>query len=156
MNPSSAGGYGHADSRLHEDLPHFSEFHISHPPTVLFHQTLGMITVLLVITVGLYYVDLQNFIPIPGINLIVALFVATIKAFLVIRNFMNLRGSTQLTVLWAALGFIWLLLMGGIFLDYRTRPASPGWQGLSYDINPQTGREMERNGSAKPSGFTKP
>jgi hypothetical protein len=45
-----------------------------------------------------------------------------VKAFLVIRNFMNLRGSTPLTVLWAALGFIWLLLMGGIFLDYRTAP----------------------------------
>ena len=57
---------------------------------------------------------------------------AVIKAFFVIRNFMNLRGSTPLTILWAALGFVWLLLMGGIFLDYRTRPASPGWEGLNY------------------------
>ena len=98
----------------------------------LFHLTAVAITVLLAITVGLYYIDLSKFIPIVGINLIVALLVAVVKAFLVIRNFMNLRGSTQLTVFWAALGFIWLLLMGGIFLDYRTRTESPGWQTLEY------------------------
>lgn len=142
----SSDGHGHGTStRLHEDLPHYKEFHITHPPTSLFHITLGLIAILLVITVGLYYIDLSKFIPIPGINLIVALFVATIKAILVIRNFMNLKGSTPLTVLWAALGFIWLLLMGGIFLDYRTRPESPGWQKLQYTVenaSPNTVKEV--------------
>ncbi len=146
----SADGHG-ASTRLHEDLPHYKEFHITHPPTSLFHITGLIIAALLVLTVVLYKVDLQNFIPIPGINLIAALTVATVKAFFVIRYFMNLRGSTPLTVLWAALGFIWLLLMGGIFLDYRTRPASPGWQELNYQIAPQTGRELNATkGAAKP------
>ncbi|RYF45950.1 MAG: hypothetical protein EOO39_50460 [Cytophagaceae bacterium] len=131
-----ADGHGHgATTRLHEDLPHYSEFHTTHPPTSLFHLTALGLTGLLILTVGLYYVDLSEHVKfIPGINLIVALLVAIVKAFLVVRNFMNLRGATKLTVLWAALGFIWLLLMGGIFLDYRTRPASPGWQTLHYPL----------------------
>ncbi|MBC8135756.1 MAG: hypothetical protein H8F28_07720 [Fibrella sp.] len=130
---SSGGGHGHGtNTRLHEDLPHYKEFHITHPPTSLFHLTGVAIAGLLVLTVVLYYIDLSKIFPINGINLIVALMVATFKAYLVIRNFMNLKGSTPLTVLWAALGFIWLLLMGGIFLDYRTRPESPGWQKMEY------------------------
>ncbi len=143
---SGNDGHGHGThSRLHEDLPHYREFHITHPPTSLFHWTLLGIAVLLVITVVLYYVDLSVYIPITGINLIVALIVASIKAYLVVRNFMNLKGSTPLTVLWAALGFIWLLLMGGIFLDYRTRPESPGWQKMEYtgqNASPNTVKEV--------------
>jgi len=124
-------------SRLHEDLPHYSEFHIKHPPASLFHRTFAWLLFLLAVTVGLYYVDLSRFIPIIGINLIVALIVAIWKASLVVYNFMNLKGSTRLTVLWALLGFVWLLLMGGVFMDYKTRPATPGWQRMEYPLGGQ-------------------
>lgn len=127
-------GHGHGGDRLHEDLPHYSEFHIKHPPVSLFYWTGAALTGLLALTIILYYVDLSKFIPIIGINLIVALMVAVVKAMLVVRNFMNLQGSTKLTWLWACLGFAWLLLMGGIFLDYRTRPESPGWQRMEYTV----------------------
>jgi len=67
---------------------------------------------------------------IKGINLIVALIIAIIKAALVVLIFMNVKGSTKLTWLWAALGFIWLLILAGIFMDYQTRiwEPIPGWQ----------------------------
>ncbi len=142
----STHSLGHsATTRLHEDLPHYSEFHIKHPPVVLFHITAGIVAFLLFVTVWLYSIDLSKFIPITGINLIVALIVAVIKASFVIMNFMNVRGSTKLTVLWVALGFIWLLLMGGIFMDYKTRPESPGWQKLEFTVqnaSPNTVKEV--------------
>jgi len=131
-------GHGHGPaSRLHEDLPHFSEFHIKHPPASLFHRTFAWLLFLLLVTVGLYYVDLARFVPIMGINLVIALIVAIWKASLVVYNFMNLKGSTRLTVLWALLGFIWLLLMGGVFMDYKTRPATAGWQRMEYPLGNQ-------------------
>lgn len=145
---AAPGGHGHGHgpaSRLHEELPHHSEFQIKHPPTWFFHATFGMLLFLLAVTVGLYYVDLSKFIPIPGINLIVALIVAVIKATFVVYFFMNIRGSTKLTVFWAVLGFIWLLLMGGVFLDYRTRPATPGWQQMEYPtVNGQPNMMTEK------------
>ncbi|MDX1932117.1 MAG: cytochrome C oxidase subunit IV family protein [Capsulimonadales bacterium] len=107
--------------------------HINHPNpgilTVIYFALLG----LLVVTVGLYSVDLQKVIKfVPGINLIVALIVAVIKAALVVWFFMNVRGGTRLIALWAFLGFIWLLFMGGIFMDYLTRHwvDQAGWQAI--------------------------
>lgn len=86
--------------------------------------------VLLAATVGAYYVDLNRLTGLHWPNLILALLIAISKATLVVLFFMNVRGSTRLTWLWAALGFIWLLLMGGIFMDYQSRAwvDSSGWQ----------------------------
>lgn len=105
---------------------------ISHPTIGVYIRTYLILLFLLVVTVVLYYVDLTTIIPWVGINLVVALMVATIKAGFVIWNFMNVKGGTKLTWLWAALGFIWLLLMGGIFLDYQFRPPTPGWTDLGH------------------------
>jgi caa(3)-type oxidase subunit IV len=70
--------------------------------------------------------------PVMGhaLNLIIALSIASLKVWLVVNFFMNARGGTKLIGVWAALGFIWLPLMGGIFMDYSTRHwvPSPGWQ----------------------------
>jgi caa(3)-type oxidase subunit IV len=65
-----------------------------------------------------------------ALNLIIALVIASIKVTLVVCFFMNAKGGTKLIGVWAALGFIWLPLMGGIFMDYSTRQwvPSPGWQ----------------------------
>lgn len=121
--PQAAGGHsGHT--------AHGGSEHIQHPTVgtlvVIYLILLGLLGV----TVGLYYVDLSKGIPIPGVNLIVALIVAVIKATLVVYYFMNVKGSTRLTVLWAVLGFIWLLLMGGIFMDYQSRQwvDQSGWE----------------------------
>jgi cytochrome c oxidase subunit 4 len=120
--PQAAGGHGAVQS---------GSEHVHHPTLGTYVVTYVILLVLLGVTVGLYYIDLQKVIPfVPGINLIVALIVAVIKAALVVMFFMNVKGGTKLTVLWAALGFIWLLFMGGIFMDYQSRQwiDQSGWQ----------------------------
>lgn len=101
---------------------------IKHPGLGLYFLTYGILLALLIVTVALYSFDISKMMGWVGWNIVVALIVAVIKAVLVVLNFMNVRGGTRLIWLWAALGFIWLLLMGGIFLDYMFRPTPPGWQ----------------------------
>jgi caa(3)-type oxidase subunit IV len=101
-----------------------------HPSAMTYHLTFGFLLFMLVVTVILYYIDLDRKTGITGVNLVVALLVAVSKATAVVLFFMNTRGGTKLTWLWAALGFIWALLMGGIFMDYESRGwvAHDGWQ----------------------------
>jgi cytochrome c oxidase subunit 4 len=103
---------------------------VQHPPASLYYIVYLILMVLLVVTVVMYYVDLNKLTHMNWPNLVVALLIAITKASLVVLFFMNVRGSTRLTWLWAALGFVWLLLMGGIFLDYMSRPWIDirGWQ----------------------------
>ncbi len=126
-----SGGHGNGHGPGNISGGPESSNHIAHMPVGKLYVTYVLLLILLGITVGLYYVDLQKFIHfIPGINLIVALIVAVIKASLVVWFFMNVKNSTKLVWLWAGLGFVWLLLMGGIFLDYVSRAwvDAPGWQ----------------------------
>jgi cytochrome c oxidase subunit 4 len=54
----------------------------------------------------------------------VAMLIAITKALLVLYFFMELRHSTRMTVLTAAAGFFWLVLMLSTFMmDYGTRMA---------------------------------
>jgi caa(3)-type oxidase subunit IV len=101
---------------------------IQHPKPSLYRLTYGILFVLLIVTVVLYYIDLSAATRWVGMNFVVAMFVAVIKAGFVVYNFMNVRGSTKLTWLWAVLGFVWLMLMAGIFVDYRSRPSQGGWE----------------------------
>jgi len=116
------GGHGHTS-------PHGDAFHIHHPPAAVYWKVFGLLMILLFITVGAYEFDLSKFAGgWVGVNLIVALIIAVTKAALVVLYFMNVKGSTKLTWLWAALGFIWLMIMGGVFIDYTSRGDLPGWQ----------------------------
>jgi cytochrome c oxidase subunit IV len=101
---------------------------IDHPKPLLYWQTYAGLFVLLIVTVLLYYIDLSAAMKWVGWNFVVAMIVASIKAYLVVRNFMNVKGSTKLTFLWAVLGFVWLMLMAGVFIDYRSRPHQGGWE----------------------------
>ncbi len=125
--------HGHDDGHGHGHAAHGdpnSPYHIHPPPLIMYFLVFGALMVLLGITVGLYYVDFNKITGWSWPNIILALFIAIVKASLVVLFFMNVRGSTRLTWLWAALGFIWLLLMGGIFMDYQSRAwiDSSGWQ----------------------------
>ena len=101
---------------------------IQHPKPALYWLTYTILFVLLIVTVVLYYFDLSTLSGWVGMNFVVAMLVAGAKAYLVVRNFMNVKGSTRLTFLWAMLGFVWLMLMAGIFLDFRNRPSQGGWE----------------------------
>lgn len=100
---------------------------ITHPKLSLYVGTYVALLGLLVVTVVLYYIDLSKMFHWVGWNLVVALIVASVKAVLVVLNFMNVRGGTRLIWLWTALGFIWVFLMGIIFMDYLFRPDSTAW-----------------------------
>jgi cytochrome c oxidase subunit IV len=125
--------HGHGGDRIGHSDPN-NPFYINHPPWTLFLKTYVALVVLLVVTVVLYYVDLNVRLGWVGWNIVVAMIVAVIKAALVVRNFMNVKGGTRLVVLWAVIGFIWLTLMIGIFMDYNTRHwvDQTGWQRLQY------------------------
>lgn len=73
---------------------------------------------LLALTVAVSFVDLGAF------NELIALAIAAVKAVLVILFFMHVRYSSRLTWVFAAAGFVWLLIMvGWTFSDYLSR----GW-----------------------------
>jgi|SRR5918992_175707 cytochrome c oxidase subunit 4 len=58
-------------------------------------------------------------------NDVVALTIAVTKALLVLLFFMHVRYSTRMTILTAAAGFFWLVILIGLTLnDYLTRESS--------------------------------
>jgi cytochrome c oxidase subunit 4 len=63
------------------------------------------------------------------INNLTAMGIAVTKAVLVIMFFMHAKFSTKLSKLFVVLGFAWLSLMFGFFIDYSTRhwEEVPGW-----------------------------
>ncbi len=58
-------------------------------------------------------------------NTVVALTIAAIKALLVVLYFMHVKYSSRLTWVFAAAGFLWLVLMIGLTMaDFDTRGMS--------------------------------
>lgn len=73
---------------------------------------------LLVVTIAVAYLDLGN------VGLLVAMFIATIKAALILLYFMHLRFSPPLTWVFSLAALFWLLILFFLTLnDYITR----GW-----------------------------
>jgi cytochrome c oxidase subunit 4 len=97
----------------------------THAPVqpVVYLRTYGALLVLMALTVVVWYVP--NHTGTGHINqalaLSMAMLIAIIKALLVILFFMQVKYSSKLTWLWAGLGFMWLLFMSGIIMDYVSR-----------------------------------
>lgn len=76
--------------------------------------------VLLLLTIGMTYVDLGDF------NLVVALAISIAKTLLIAAFFMHLRYSSRLTWFFAVAGVFWLMFLFTLSLgDYLTRPVVP-------------------------------
>jgi cytochrome c oxidase subunit IV len=105
------------------------EHHIT-PPSVYLITFVALI-VLMAATVAVSFLDLGP------LNNFVAMAIAVTKAVLVVLFFMQVKYGTRLTWLWAALGFIWFLLLFGILSDYVSRGwvRVEGWENLDqkYD-----------------------
>lgn len=83
---------------------------------------LGILLVLTVVTVAVAYVDMGNF------NIVVAMFVASIKALLVAMYFMHLKFEDTMTRFYAVVPILLLAIMiGGMFIDnpFRVDPRAP-------------------------------
>ena len=95
--------------------------HIAHPRVYLITWV-----ALLVLMVATVLVAQQDFGP---LNNFIAMGIAITKASLVVMFFMQVKGSSKLTIIWAALGFVWLAFLFSIIGDYLTRGWLPvsGW-----------------------------
>jgi len=77
---------------------------------------------LLIVTVIAAQVDLDRLF--PGLNLIVAMIIATVKGSLVVLYFMHVKHSSKLTWIFATAAFLWLgILLFMTYNDYLTRGA---------------------------------
>lgn len=102
-----------AQAATHKSHSSESAHHIH---SVAFYvKTFLWLTVLMFFTVAFSYFDFG------AANLYIALAIAVTKAAIVVLYFMNVKFGTKLTWLWAALGFMWFVLMFGILGDYVTR-----------------------------------
>lgn len=112
-------------STAHSEEAHYTESGASHiaPPRVYLITYVALL-VLMAATVAATFVDVG-----PANNFI-AMGIAIAKASLVVMFFMQVKGSTRLTVIWAALGFLWLPFLFCTIADYLTRGwmPVPGWQ----------------------------
>jgi cytochrome c oxidase subunit 4 len=84
--------------------------HIS--PVKLYAIIFGSLLFLTVSTAGFAFIDLGG-----NLNTLVALAIAVGKALLVVLYFMHARYSSRLTWIFAAAGFIWLMILIGGTLD---------------------------------------
>ncbi len=77
-------------------------------------------------------------------NNLLAMFIAIVKATLVVLFFMHGKYSTTLTKLWILIGFSWFPLMSLILMDYGVRrfEALPSWSPQSESALP---RNLDRD-----------
>lgn len=86
-----------------------------------------ILMVLLVLTVVIAYIHID-----PTLGIIVAMVIASIKAFLVVWYFMHVKINSRLTQLFVLTGFIFLAILVGITLtDFKTR----SWEKGGYQEN---------------------
>jgi cytochrome c oxidase subunit IV len=113
------GGHGHS----HSEAPHVI-------PVKVFTAVLVVLLVLTAITVAIAQVDFGE------MNIVVAMLVASIKAYLVVYYFMHGAHENKIVVTYIVLPFILLIIMiGGTLIDDTTRiypepivPAAPPLQ----------------------------
>jgi cytochrome c oxidase subunit IV len=85
----------------------------------LYATIFGALLVLTLSTTGIAFVDLGG-----DLNTIVALFIAIVKAVLVILFFMHVYYSSRLTWVFVGAGFFWLLIMLSLTI---ADPISRNW-----------------------------
>lgn len=100
-------------THTNENHAHDSPHHIVPVPVYL--MVYAALMILMLATIGAASINFGPF------NLVIALVIAITKTTLVVLFFMGVKYGTKLTWLWAAVGFIWLLLMFGTLGDYVTR-----------------------------------
>jgi len=121
----------------HQD--HHEHHHKIDPKVFIF--TFGMLTILMIATIGASFVHWG---PADAawpsfVANILALTIACVKATLVILNFMGVKHATRLTQVFAAMGFVWVTLMGIVICDYATRhwEPEPSWSKVPPSPNTQ-------------------
>jgi cytochrome c oxidase subunit 4 len=101
-------------------------------PIFVYVKVITALIVLMIITVVVGQIQIPSWWIFSGtlLNQMFALLIAVIKATLVVLFFMGVRWSTNLTKLWAMLGFVWLSFFTIMWGDYGTRSIEnvQGWE----------------------------
>lgn len=101
--------------------PIHSQHHII--PPIAYFKTWVALMVLLALTVIFARIDL-------GImNNVIAMLISITKSVLVILIFMGVYYSSKLTKVWAMVGFVWVMFLAGILVDYAVTPPNQGFAG---------------------------
>ena len=58
-------------------------------------------------------------------NNLVSMAIACFKACLVVTIFMGVWYTTKLAKLWSVIGFLWLIFLFGVLIDYKSRGSEP-------------------------------
>jgi caa(3)-type oxidase subunit IV len=106
--------------------------------------------ILMAMTIGAAYVPHGDSPAWSYGNNAIALGIAITKAILVINIFMGVKYGSNLTKLYAAMGFLWFFTMFFMFADYFTRRFEPiaGWESTPSGALPRTkpGENVEMKG----------
>jgi cytochrome c oxidase subunit IV len=92
-----------------------------------YYIVFALLMVLMVLTVGVYYLESEVLEPagimLPGVLIVgIAMSIAIAKTALIVLYFMHVKVSSKITQVFAAASFIWLLLLFGITMaDYLAR-----------------------------------
>ena len=126
----------------HQDQPsHTTEAIVhEHHPVRTYLVVFGSLAVLLIITV------LATLLPTSEPwSFLIALFIAVIKATLVILFFMHVKDASRVTWLFCGCSFLWLVIMLALtFGDYMTRYKLQGSVGGTTLINSTAGQTLEK------------
>jgi cytochrome c oxidase subunit 4 len=101
----------------------------SHAPSVReYAAVLAVLMLLLGLTVGAAFVDLDRMLPGgKGWSLSVALGIAAAKGLLIVMYFMHVKSGPKRAAVFAGAGFVWLaILLTLTMADYLTRNHPPG------------------------------
>lgn len=121
-----------SDSSHAADHHASSHHHVEKVSTYL--NIFAALMVLLALTYVAAKVDLDRLA--GGLNLVVAMTIAVVKALMVVLIFMHVKNSSRLTWVFAGAAFLWLVIMFVMFFsDYSTR----GWEpGSENSTSPET------------------
>jgi caa(3)-type oxidase subunit IV len=148
------------------------DFHADHhiQPMSLYIKTFVMLTILMAFTIAAAYAGgaftgiftKLGLEPVAAAKVstyvmnAIALGIATMKAYLVVRNFMGVKFVDNVTKLYAILGFFWVNLMCIMWIDYMTRPWEDvkGWENRHPGALPRT--PLPAEGEYKDAGVQQP
>jgi cytochrome c oxidase subunit 4 len=100
------------------------EGHHGHISRGIYYRVFGTLMFLMILTVAAWWVE-KNVFEMPGwLAVTIAMSIAIAKTVLIVIYFMHVKISSKMTQLYAAAGFVWLLILFVITMgDYLAR----GW-----------------------------
>lgn len=105
---------------LHED---HGDDHTHHVPLTAYYKVFAFLMVMLLVTVGAWYVD-QHVFALGAWSVPIALAIAFAKAASIVMVFMHVKYSSKLVQIFACTGIVFVAIMFMLtFNDYMTR----GW-----------------------------